>query len=337
MKDYYAVLGVVPSAEDVVIRAAYKALALRYHPDRNPGSSEAAAKMAELNEAYNILSDPVKRKDYDKARGGKEGDFGDWVHEEEAEDQAASSFDPLEKDWVLAVGFYPDLVEINNRLSKISHMLAFSYRAGLLDIKSFEKRKELAEVLEHNFLQTYFGRNPNIVAFARKLIFEGNRAASKALNDSIRVLGSDAPAERIINKICKDFNVETVEMKQRRQWKAEQLRVSIKIAEQMGLDDVKKLAASVEGGDFLNWCCWGHIDKVKRAVEKNPLLLAIADRGSTALHWAVTAQQQEVAKFLAGKGALVDARNGDGKSPVDIAKETGQTELAAFLQQFSVV
>lgn len=215
MKDYYAILGVVPVAEDIVIKAAYKALAQRYHPDRNPGSSEAAAKMAEINQAYRILSDSVQRKAYDKARGEKEGDFSDWVHEEDAE-QASNSSDPLEKDWALAVGFYPDLVDINKRLSKISHLLAFSYRAGLLDIKAFEKRKELAEILEEKFLQTYFGSKPEIVAFARELIFEGNRAASKALNDAIRVLGSDTPANRIIEKICKDFNFETEEMKKKR-------------------------------------------------------------------------------------------------------------------------
>lgn len=215
MKDYYAILGVVPVAEDIVIKAAYKALAQRYHPDRNPGSSEAAAKMAEINEAYRILSDSVQRKAYDKARGEKEGDFSDWVHEEDAE-QASNSSDPLEKDWTLAVCFYPDLVDINKRLSKISHLLAFSYRASLLDIKAFEKRKELAEVLEEKFLQAYFGSNPGIVAFARELIFEGNRAASKALNDAIRVLGSDTPANRIIEKICNDFNLETEEMRKKR-------------------------------------------------------------------------------------------------------------------------
>lgn len=216
MKDYYAILGVVPTAEVIVIKAAYKALAQRYHPDRNPRLSEAAAKMAEINEAYNILSDTVQRKTYDKARGGKEGDFGDWMHEEEA-DQASNSSDPLEKDWTLAVGFYPDLVDINKRLSKISHLLAFSYRASLLDIKAFEKRKELAEVLEERFLQTYFGSNPEIIAFARELIIEGNRPASKALNDSIRVLGSNIPAERIINKICNDFNVRMAMLQ--RDWK----------------------------------------------------------------------------------------------------------------------
>lgn len=66
-KDYYAILGVLPTAEDIVIRAAYKALAQRYHPDRTGHSSEANAAMAEINEAYSVLADPEKRDKYDEA------------------------------------------------------------------------------------------------------------------------------------------------------------------------------------------------------------------------------------------------------------------------------
>lgn len=58
-KDYYAILGVLPTAEDVVIRAAFKALAQRYHPDRFDGDSkEADEKMSDINEAYSVLHNP---------------------------------------------------------------------------------------------------------------------------------------------------------------------------------------------------------------------------------------------------------------------------------------
>lgn len=68
-KDYYGILGITPFAEDVVIRAAYRALAQRYHPDKFEGSkNEATFKMAEINEAYSILSNPNKRRDYDAGR-----------------------------------------------------------------------------------------------------------------------------------------------------------------------------------------------------------------------------------------------------------------------------
>ena len=67
--DYYAVLGVHPSAEDIVIRAAYKALAQRYHPDRFAGSKdEAHRRMSDLAKAYEVLADPVRRPKYDRRR-----------------------------------------------------------------------------------------------------------------------------------------------------------------------------------------------------------------------------------------------------------------------------
>jgi len=73
MKDYYAILGIAPSAEEVVIRAAWKALSQRYHPDRYVGDvSKANARMVEINEAYSILSDPIRRQTYDKSRSGCE-------------------------------------------------------------------------------------------------------------------------------------------------------------------------------------------------------------------------------------------------------------------------
>lgn len=63
--DYYAVLGVAPSAEDIVIRAAYKALMQRYHPDRD-GADLTNAQA--INEAYRILSGPARRREYDATR-----------------------------------------------------------------------------------------------------------------------------------------------------------------------------------------------------------------------------------------------------------------------------
>jgi curved DNA-binding protein CbpA len=65
--DHYAVLGLTPTSQDVVIRAAYVALARLYHPDVNP-SAEAAAHTRAINEAYAVLGDPERRAEYDKQR-----------------------------------------------------------------------------------------------------------------------------------------------------------------------------------------------------------------------------------------------------------------------------
>lgn len=66
--DYYAVLQVHPQADREVIGAAYRRLAAKYHPDVNP-SPDAADKMKQLNEAYEVLSDPARRAVYDRSRG----------------------------------------------------------------------------------------------------------------------------------------------------------------------------------------------------------------------------------------------------------------------------
>lgn len=68
-QDHYEVLGLAPGAGEEEIREAYRRLAFQYHPDRNLGSRDAVGRMKEINEAYAILSDPVKRRDYDVPRG----------------------------------------------------------------------------------------------------------------------------------------------------------------------------------------------------------------------------------------------------------------------------
>ena len=65
-KDYYAVLGVAKTASADEIKKAYRKLALKYHPDRNPGDAKAEAKFKELTEAYAVLSDAEKRRQYDQ-------------------------------------------------------------------------------------------------------------------------------------------------------------------------------------------------------------------------------------------------------------------------------
>ena len=64
-KDYYDVLGVSKSANKDELKKAYRKLAMKYHPDRNPDDSQAAEKFKELSEAYEILSDDQKRQTYD--------------------------------------------------------------------------------------------------------------------------------------------------------------------------------------------------------------------------------------------------------------------------------
>ena len=65
-RDYYEVLQLKKGASDKEIKAAYKKLARKYHPDVNPGNTDAEAKFKEISEAYQVLIDPQKRAMYDR-------------------------------------------------------------------------------------------------------------------------------------------------------------------------------------------------------------------------------------------------------------------------------
>lgn len=65
-RDYYEVLGVDKNADDATIKKAYRQLAKKYHPDMNPGDAEAEKKFKEASEAYAVLSDPEKKRQYDQ-------------------------------------------------------------------------------------------------------------------------------------------------------------------------------------------------------------------------------------------------------------------------------
>lgn len=65
-RDYYEILGVDRSADEKALKSAYRKLALKFHPDQNPGDAEAEAKFKEIGEAYAILSDPEKKAAYDR-------------------------------------------------------------------------------------------------------------------------------------------------------------------------------------------------------------------------------------------------------------------------------
>lgn len=202
-KDYYRILGVLDDAEDVVIRASYRALAQKYHPDKWSGAKdEANKKMADINEAFNILSDVQKRRVYDASRVKTE-------YQDESDENPLN--ESIEDDWISSIEYFPNLNSLAKNLSKISKELEYSFKVLVLDGKKFNSAEKIAKELEEKFLQKYFGTNKEIIEFAKNLINSKNRLAAKELNKAINLLGPSVHSSIIINKIKDKFQIDDYE------------------------------------------------------------------------------------------------------------------------------
>ena len=199
--DYYRILGVLDDAEDVVIRAAYRALAQRYHPDKWRGDvAEATRRMAEINAAYGVLSDAAKRASYDSKRGD-----GAFDPDPESRDKSEEFGNEVDEKWRFACEYFPDLINIANDLNKLSSTLAFTFRLTLIDSQGFSDSRKTAQKLENKYLEKYFGKNEKLKKYAKSLIINGRKYAAKELNKVVCVLGENFPIDMIIKRIEDKF------------------------------------------------------------------------------------------------------------------------------------
>ena len=201
-KDYYRILGVLEDAEDIVIKAAYKALAQKYHPDKYQGDAKHAdERMKEINKAYAILSDVTARKKYDTERGKPE-------YEDDTTEDSDDLLHTLDKDWSDATEYFPDLVGLAFQLSKFSKQLEYTFKVIVIEKKDFNNRAQLAKSLKHSYLEKYFGTNKDIHEFAEEMIRENRRDILQQLNRAVNLLGSYVDPKIIINKILKEMELQ---------------------------------------------------------------------------------------------------------------------------------
>ena len=199
MKNLYQILGVLDTAEDIVIRAAYKALAQKYHPDKWSGDvGEATLKMGEINDAYRILSDPIEKAKYDKTLNKKE-----YQEEPEVEENIDAY---LEDAWKVGLIFFPKLEELYLHLRKTNYALGNTFKLIVIENKAFADANAIAKDMEMEFLKKYFGENKNIIEFAKDLIKNGSRKGVITLNKYINILGNSVDSNLIIDKVCVEAN-----------------------------------------------------------------------------------------------------------------------------------
>jgi curved DNA-binding protein CbpA len=203
LKDYYRILGVLDDAEDIIIRAAYKALAQRYHPDKWKGNSdESHRRMIDINEAYSVLSDNEKRRKYDEEY------FKNRARDESSEEEDADEYNFISEEieaWAMALDFFPLIKSEYEELAKISLILANTFRAILVEKQAFKNSDQLKRSLENDYLRRYYGENKRIQQFAKDLLENGHKKAAIKVNKIVRLLGQSLEYEQIYKKIVQDF------------------------------------------------------------------------------------------------------------------------------------
>lgn len=134
-KDYYAVLGVLPSIDQVALKAVYIALLKKYHPDvYNGNKAEAERITKDINEAYEILGDPDKRSEYDLLQ--KSNSFGNYEDQPDVQGGEYAFLNvEFENDWTTITGFYEGAKKKYDYLKTLSTSLAETYRIILVQGK----------------------------------------------------------------------------------------------------------------------------------------------------------------------------------------------------------
>lgn len=182
-KDYFAVLGVSPHADPDVVKAAYRALVKKYHPDRAPDDAEQAAfRFQQVQEAYELLSDEDRLKYYMLARERAQQHHA-W--------QTANRHRPaihllLDDRWDHLVREYPDIGRHHARFGFMSRKLAEQFKLIVLGSGNPAGFQRVAARMERQFYRRHFSYHRDLQALARKL---AARRMRHLLRDLAREIG----------------------------------------------------------------------------------------------------------------------------------------------------
>ncbi|WP_442776044.1 J domain-containing protein [Sphaerotilus montanus] len=190
--DHYQTLGLARHAEAVVVKAAYRAMASLYHPDRNP-HPDAIDRIQRINIAHDVLSDPVSRRAYDATLNGSSPPPAP------ADDNDGP--DPLAERWKIAAGFFPEIQRIHARLERLSDHMGDEFRLQLLQHQNYAEADALADRLRTEFLSRHFGTDEALLAYAEQLLLAREIEAARFVSQIVSVLGRSVTVDSVREKI----------------------------------------------------------------------------------------------------------------------------------------
>ena len=202
MDDYYKILGIPKNAPQSLVRIIYKSLVKIYHPDLFQGDLDfATTKLKELNEAYAVISDPQKRKEYDAGpqledKGSDTDIFSDFNFSEEYSTYKSI----IDDQWKAALEFIPNLELEAKKLERISNKLSFVFKATLIETKGFSNYLKVVQDVVEIFFTEWFGDDLLVHRLILAAIEADHKSYALDFHKAVSLLGNEQVFV-IINKL----------------------------------------------------------------------------------------------------------------------------------------
>jgi curved DNA-binding protein CbpA len=212
MINYYEVLGVNIKAEAIVIRSAYKAMVQKYHPDKAVGQKqidEYLEKTKLINEAYDVLSDEVKRNKYDEelSNNKSEKNQNNEGFKKDNDSSSKKQSNQSSDDWETVIKYFPDVNTYYNELEEISEVLAAEFKLYILNEKEFKKAKGFYEKLKKRFFGDIFGDNKECNDFALWLLKNKKKELFLEFREIFCLMSKSIDSKELIYKFCEERNL----------------------------------------------------------------------------------------------------------------------------------
>lgn len=210
----YEILEVSEDSSADVIKAAYRILASKYHPDKVANGAMFRNKsMSDINEAYRILSNEILKIEYDRKLSiereiNKKFNSNQIKKDSNHYSAFRGNQEEIEK-WEIAEQYHPELNKISKHLYKISEDLFSKYAKIILEEKKYHSIKSIADHMEIDFLKNNFGISPRAQHFGKKLLLSNFIPAAEKLKLTIRTVDDKVKISDIEKKICQEFNINT--------------------------------------------------------------------------------------------------------------------------------
>ena len=199
---YYDILGISPSDDLILVTAAYKRLAKKYHPDTSLlPRSEAEEKFKAISEAYRFVRRAMAKT------GQTEAYYGPSQAHSFTPAPSRSNSDRHGDNWGIICERHPRAKVLYEDLRKISPALSEEFKSIFLQDEYYGGIEEIASILEEEYLTRYFGNNDDIREFAKWLILNGHVSVALELNSEIVAVPVVKDSKGLIEKIIRRHNI----------------------------------------------------------------------------------------------------------------------------------